>query len=594
MGTVETGAAVPAIPALTVTTAGQRIGQVWALSSHAPATLLPLPLGAVASARWRSLLSEMPGILPVLTDHPARLVRHPPMSLLLGHECRVERGEAHVLVEPVAIDGESLGGALAILQCGELLGIVPSSDLAASVALAGETALPVEGLPEKIAALWDLAPGIARLAVCVEQETEARDIAASLGEDSASRLAVIGIRTLSELLHLAYPDLIPRAISALLSRTQTAIESGDNLASLADGVLDAMEGIVLDPNRGLSDWQPVASAFDRIEAMLHDAMSEDARRRVALYRAIVGRHRGLEMAVPLPTLEWLQTQPVPDRLGIAAQMLQQTHDTDSLSIADALDLGDALLRDEPASVHYLPHWRLRGAMARVRRYAACLLAHAPAREQEALETVLAEQESILAGLQRAIRRRQAAPIELSFQLSECFLLASFLSPPAGLSAFERAETRWRAIAAHITLDQGAYVSLARARCAVVHGIRAPGVAEDLAALANASGLASHVQCSARRWLARWHDDRGQTQEAESHRGALRARCHPASGFLRAFVLLADLDLAARTSGALDAPAAATHLAAITALRNSAQLVGFGRVLAATQAPLTVFRERFPY
>lgn len=586
------------VPLATVTAVGDRCGVLWALPSSAEVladTVIELaPLGEVARGTWRTLLGLLPMHLPVLTGAPAMRAPVPLRAVWVGRQ-RITRMDTADIVVPSAVDGHSLAGALAVAQCAQLLRLAPPVDLAVCLALNGDHAVEVNGLSEKFAVLWQEAPGVRRIAVSAAQLSEASSIANDLAAGGAEAFEIIGVSRLPDLLEVAFPNLAERALAALLAEAAGTSDDRSMAASPSadsETVLDALLTVVLDTERWLRRWAPIERAADDLAVRLAGRLSPAAQQLFAFVATIAARHEGRERPLPALDAETLGTLPDPDRLGLTAQFVQQAHDAESMSLDEGLALADWVLAGTPRAAHYAPHFRLRGARARLARLQTIMKPDSNGRIV-ALTALLGEQRIILDGLQKSIRRGWCGASERSYPLAEGFLLASLLPHQTTEEPMTWLEHAWRLGHDDIDASSNAFVRLARLRARVVHGI--PD-AEALSSWFDTPAVPVHVRASALRWRARWElrdhasEDAACTPSAQT----LHSMVTSDAPWLAPFALLADIDHW-HASGApgQSQPALAQRLRALAEMRG---LFGFGRVIAglSDHDAIDRFRVAFPY
>ena len=435
-------------------------------------------LGPDAMGAWRTAVALLPGALPVLWRSISQLAEPGPtvIQLAASDEAAYRR----------VVDGPSFGLTFSLLLASAIFDIPLPGDLAASAELLPDgTAGPVRGLAAKIEGLRHLAPRVTRLLVAAEQASEDEAQAAA-----GKELHLIPVSSAAEALHEAFRN---RLAHSLVSTTDP---------SQRDEVIGSLFRLSFAGRRIAIDWTPIEAAAGL--ALEWDGLTDDQRYRLEFARAVAARHERNAGTLPTPTRDWLDRQPRPIQVGVAAHMLQQAADTGVPDPAIAQTIATPFLPESERSA-YQPQLRLLGALAR--------LWAVTGRPREALEL----QERLARAFFDAFEYG-----EMSFQFSEWFRLSGAVEDR---DAFETADQLYQRVLTLGAFGIGGspFVELARAKAMVMLRIALDDEpVRVLERLATASEVPHHVRWSAARWAIRACLDRDAGERAGQMRAQLDA------------------------------------------------------------------------
>jgi len=228
--------------------------------------------------------------------------------------------------DTLLLDGPSFGLAMCLGVASLLLQLPvdPSWCASATVSATGELGC-VEGLPQKIKALHDHAPGVSKLLVAASQKEEADQLIRSKGLEG---LEARGVGKLSEVFSLVFPE---HKVQHALAR------AWENPAVAASASQDWFR-TALESSPRLLDWRAFASTTDILFRLLGPSAAPGLTTRVWLARQISRRHAGEHSPIP-----WAQGEPSgeeavsdvflaqlrrPVRLDVLAHMVQASADAD--------------------------------------------------------------------------------------------------------------------------------------------------------------------------------------------------------------------------------------------------------------------------
>ena len=339
----------------------------------------------------------------------------------------------------------------------------------------------VDGLSTKIGAMVELMPQVRRLIVAAVQEEEARSLA-------DGRLEVIGARSASQVLDIVFGE----KLAGLLLEEGTSAKRRQELA-------EWFFRFSLVGRGELVDWSPVAAAAKRALESWPD-VSSDQRFKLSFACGVAERHEWNAGALPVPSVDWLLTQPATLRTQLVAHLVQQIADVGRPSLTEVEPLLKLVRQPNVRDAHPM-QLRIEGALARL--LAVTGLATDALTRQEQIAIVYFD--SLLFG-------------EVSFPLAEWFRLSGVLGDAA---AFERAEQMRVSVntAGGFGLTGSLYVELARCRALTLIDPRVDGdVISMLRKMAATMRGPEHVRWAAARVLLR----QPKSLLDDSYRSAIQA------------------------------------------------------------------------
>ncbi len=569
---------------------GRAWGTVWLLSVGEDADA-DGELAAELETLWRELAAQLSRWVPLLTGHPVE-VQHVATRVQRIH---MSPPPDYLPQDPFPaaelLRGASFGASFALSQVSWLLELPPPSDLAASAAVArGGKLEPVGGLEEKVRALMEAVPRMRRLLVSSQQTDAESAIRAAAGTGDAVEIVRAG--TLQDAIAAAYPDLARQAMLAFERRfVAGGIPTPAGIRDATTSVLD----IVLESRHWLANWPPVrATARSMLERWdAHLAVVD--RRMLQLVDAITRRHEGEDVAVRLFDESELAEIPVRLQLGIAAQFVQQSMDSDDMDLETARAIPLQVLNAVPTLAHEVPHFRIRGALARSTRMLA-LLTDDERQRADRLEQARTEQWAIVDRVRQMAQHNEGLLGELSYQISELYLLASFQPEQETTRQLHELLALEQEIGFQHGAFPAAFIALSRARCQLILEPAHHDARSVCRHLGTSQGAAPelHVQASALRWLARSQLAVGESDEARSTVALLEQVVRRAGGRADVFLLLADIERLL-LGGHGDVTEDALH-DRLLQLDRLSRLWGFGRCIRALEPrkALEFISRYFPY
>lgn len=368
---------------------------------------------------------------------------------------------AHV---PEELGGDSFGLSFALAMASMILEAPVPEEFVASAAVGPSGAVEaVDGLDVKVAVIEAEAPRVGKILVARANESVARA--------AVRRLVVVAVRNLGEAIEIVFGA----AFEEFLQRS-----SAD--ATARGEIVDSFFRIAMGGRGTFVDWSPVERGAAAVLGWR--SLDEVQRFKVALARAVAGRHERNRGSIPVPKAAVLDAFPRAMRVAIATHIVQQCADSDSPESAGV----EGLVRDlgglVPVREAFPSQLRLRGAWARLRAVTGF--------PGEAL------------AIQEEIARIWLDLLEYeetSFQLSEWCRLAGALKDR---NAFRRAGSLHERVArlGGLGLKGNVYVELARAKAMVLLSITDDReVQAALARLTDDGHAPAHVVQSALRWAA---------------------------------------------------------------------------------------------
>ena len=593
-----------------VTESASTWGTLWVL--HDVPGSSDVVLDEAGEETWRQAARLVPDALSILTCDPSQLNHRLSIRRVGDATCPVpglaipDRADREVTHHPPAlntISGRSLGLSFAIAQASWLLDVPPAADLAATACLRDPrqrehrndpplALYPVEGLRHKIAVLAEQAPGISRLLVAEAQAVSAAQLTEEL---APGRFTVLSAATLSKALHVAFPDLERRAMDAFERRYVQSAEALD-----AQGLRAACLGIlnmVVSPNPATRAWDPIRKAVSALRKRYERRLSDLDQWYLEFADAISARHEGHDVPLRLPSEAQLTREiPARERTLVVAHLLQQSHDSDKMSLAGALPLANLLM--SVGSHQELGDYRLQGAHARLLRLMA--LAGPESQWESGLIQCFEAQCKIAEGIIQLGVNDPEALRDASFQVGEMYVFGSFQEPDRARAVLRETDDL-RARIEHMLDEVGlafwpfslGFMDLPRARCAIVAGVDDEAVSRRLAQLGLTPDGAPefHVRASALRWLRR-----ARGADAALRGTALHAlsRCVEQKASTAVFALLTRID-DWHAEGGPEVGLGPLH-ADLTALAEVPNLMGFGRCVKerSPRVALDMMRRYFPY
>lgn len=468
-----------------------------------------IPFGREAETAWGNAAGALPRAIPVLWSS----VRQVETSTRAAHHLVSLFGGS-----PIVLDGPSFGLPFLLAMASRLLGEPLPEDVVASASISPSGQVGGVGdIEAKIEALDRLSPRVCRLLVACPDAARAGDAAAG------TRIEVIALRTAAQALMAVFPDL-----SNLL------VAAGSDPGRRKE-LVDRFFRLAVSGRGAMLEWGAVRAAARRALEEWGRTLDEGDRRKLDFAHAVAARHENNEGALDLPEDGWLAQMPLPERLRVVANFVQQAADTGT----PPPDATEALARRFLVEVleAFPPHLKLEGALGR-------LLA-VTGREGEALEF----QEEAARGF-----LVQEAYEDVSYPLAEWYRLSGVL---ADRGAFDRADEFRatlppdRAGFVDATAPRDPYVHLARARALVLLGlVRGDDPERTLERLAMSEQMPYHVRWSAVRWYVRLLEGQGRREAAAPVLAALDGAARPEGGgseapVARRFRALIELDRAER-------------------------------------------------
>ncbi|MBK6489571.1 MAG: hypothetical protein IPF98_22550 [Gemmatimonadetes bacterium] len=387
---------------------------------------------------------------------------------------------------------------------------------------------------------------------------------------------------------IAYPNLTRDALEAFERRVfREDRPTPDVVRAGCLGILN----MALATNAWLNNWTPLQNAAGALLERWSPLLTTTDRWLLKLVIAITRRHQGDDVAVALLGHEGMEELPDDVKRRVAAQLIQQSHDSDKMEDVSVRNLANQYLHSVPASARTLAHQHLRGALARLRRLRASSGIDQPTQEHE-FDACVQEQIAIASALRQLDLQGVPCLGELSFQISELFLLASMSASKAHFAQAERLHDEYREA---LNEDGGKFVDLARARACVRIGTDVEWANDRLRALSfDPASPAAHLQRSAHRLLAWLLRTQGDQAEADVVVDRLLTLPLTPGDDGAVFRLLADVDRWT-ASGATPAEESAL-IDRMQALCTSHEMMGFGRCVASGTARerLMRFQRYFPY
>lgn len=492
---------------------------LWALEIGCASKISDADLSSDAVDAWTDAATALPRSLPFLwrpvqTAYAAtRCIRH------LGTLCFTRQ----IGVRPRELCGRSFGLSFVLAMASHILGQPLPDDVAASAAVdADGRSGPVDGLPQKIAAVEAYAPRVRRFFVHASQVTEA--------EAATDRLRIIPVSSAAQ----AVDDLLGEALRSFVVRV------GDEPEQRAEMVESFFRLTML--GRGAAiDWSPVERGARAALQSWRDLDSSD-RWKLGVAEAVAARHERNHGEFPLPDPSTLGRLARPLRLAVVTHLVQQGADTGTPPASVARQYAHSEI--VPIEECFLPQLKLLGALARLDAV------------NGQPERALALQEQIALAL---LDRLEYS--EVSYQLSEWYRLAGALSDHA---AFARATDVHRRVdrLGGLGFTGSPYCRLARARAQVCLELTEGADPEaSLRQLAGDTRIPRQVRWSAVRWLARLLALGGRDEEKEAVLAPLRAAAACSEHAAEVRLALVQLDQGGRVGDS------AVCQAAVEALRK---------------------------
>lgn len=353
---------------------------------------------AEAKEAWRDAVSAVSRSVPVLWK---------PLSDQVERELVATPGAQ--ATDQLGLDGRSYGLSFGLALVSKLLDRPMPCRWTATAQMNHRGELQgVDGLKVKIDTIWGYAPGVNTLLVAQEQEEEAKDYV------GGRPLEVKGVKTLTEAVDEVFDDLPAKLV-----------EAGERPEQRRE-LIEKVFHLCLSRRDGVVDWTPVGRAAHLMRQRWR-GLSPELVQKLTLAEAVARRHQANEGEVELPSRQWIDELPNPQRLEVVAQLVQQSTDTGMPAEEEALEFGQAYLVDGADA--FGPHIKLRGALGRL-----CFI----------LGDVEGALEMQREAVQQWIGRRQGD--EISYPLSYAYMVAGALGDKEQLESLREAERHWRSLA----------------------------------------------------------------------------------------------------------------------------------------------------
>lgn len=430
---------------------------LWVMTAARRAAGRPTEWGNDALAAWDRATIAVPRSLPLLWASVQTSAAHPPLAY---HLASWPRPNHSGLPEPL-LDRPSFGLSFALAITSRLFNQALPSDLIASAQVGSDGRVSaIAGLADKLEGIRALAPRITRVLIAADQEEASFE---------GCGLTIKRVASVAAAVTYAFGD---RRLAELL------VEAGRNRSARSELVASFFR-LIADGRGAIVDWTPVESAAALALAEWDD-LTDDERIELKFARAVAARHEDNRGELSIPPATWFAGKPMPLRVGLIANLVQQAADTGVPAAADVERLAHAYVTG--AHNAHVPQLKLLGALGR--------LWAVNGRPLDAMRV----QENVAEAFFASFEQEQ-----VSYPLTEWYRLAGACGDSLAWTRAEEMRRRIRLIGG-FGRHAKPYVDLARARSQIRLGLTDgddPG--RTLRELGDDADIPVHVRWSALRW-----------------------------------------------------------------------------------------------